>query len=204
MQKQEERSSSNWRGGGEHDQEIQVQKASDEETRSHPPLMALNHVSRLCRDVQKSLDFYTKVLGMVLIERPEAFKFDGAWLYNYGVGIHLVQATDEDRLPDKDRGLDPMDNHISFQCEDMEAMERRLKEFNVEYLKRTIEEENGTKIDQMFFDDPDGFMIEICNCENLKLVPAGSLAKIRIPFDRHTPPLDLNGGRGHRQHEHAD
>ncbi|KAJ4843420.1 hypothetical protein Tsubulata_011672 [Turnera subulata] len=162
------------------------------EEEDRPPQMALNHVSRLCRNVEESKDFYTKVLGMVLIQRPQALDFDGAWLFNYGVGIHLVQAQDEDRLPDTDRGLDPMDNHISFQCESMEALEQKLKEFNVKYKKRTLEEEKGTKIDQLFFYDPDGYMIEICNCENLKLVPAGSLGKIRMPMDRHNPPIELD------------
>ncbi|GMH27253.1 hypothetical protein Nepgr_029096 [Nepenthes gracilis] len=65
-----------------------------------PPLMWLNHASRLCRSVKESVDFYVKVLGFVLIERPQAFDFDGAWLFSYGVGIHLVQANVEDRLPD--------------------------------------------------------------------------------------------------------
>lgn len=82
------------------------------------PQMALNHVSRLCRDVKESIDFYSKVLGLVLIERPPAFEFDGAWLFNYGVGVHLIQAKDEDSLPRTDRGLDPRDNHISFQVID--------------------------------------------------------------------------------------
>ncbi|KAJ0096122.1 hypothetical protein Patl1_17083 [Pistacia atlantica] len=158
------------------------------------PLMALNHVSRLCRNVKESVDFHTKVLGFVLIERPPAFDFDGAWLFNYGVGIHLVQSKDEDRLPDTDH-LDPMDNHISFQCEDMGAIEKRLKEFNIKYMKRTVEDdESGTAIDQLFFNDPDGFMIEICNCENLKLVPAGSLGQIKLPFDRHNPPVETRNG----------
>jgi len=82
------------------------------------PQMALNHVSRLCRDVKESIDFYSKVLGLVLIERPPAFEFDGAWLFNYGVGVHLIQAKDEDSLPKTDRVLDPRDNHISFQVID--------------------------------------------------------------------------------------
>ncbi|KDP43609.1 hypothetical protein JCGZ_16896 [Jatropha curcas] len=163
----------------------------EEKKKQHePPLMALNHVSRLCRNVKESIDFYTNVLGMVLTERPQAFDFDGAWLFNYGVGIHLVQAKDGDQFPDPHHNLDPMDNHISFQCEDIEAMEKRLKEFNVKYMKRTVDE-HGTKIDQLFFNDPDGFMIEICNCENLKLVPAASLGKIKLPMDRHTPPVEV-------------
>ena len=76
----------------------------------------------------------------------------------------------------------------------MEAMEKRLKEFDVKYMKRTVEDENKTGIDQLFFNDPDGFMIEICNCENLKLVPAGSMSKIKLPLDRHNPPIQLTNG----------
>ncbi|PON74320.1 Glyoxalase-like domain containing protein [Parasponia andersonii] len=158
------------------------------------PLMALNHVSRLCRNVEESINFYTKVLGFVRIERPPAFDFDGAWLFNYGVGIHLVQSEDEERLPET-HDLDPMYNHISFQCEDMRAIEEKLKELNMKYMKRTVEDDkNGTVIDQLFFRDPDGFMIEICNSENLKLVPAGSIGKLRLPFDRHNPPVELDDG----------
>lgn len=80
----------------------------------------------------------------------------------------------------------------------MEAMEEKLKGMNVKYMKRTLEEEDGTSIDQIFFNDPDGFMVEICNCENLKLTPAGSLGKIKLPLDRRTPPLETN------QNDHHD
>lgn len=179
------------------------------------PVVSLNHVSRLCRNVKDSIDFYTKVLGFVVVERPQTFDFDGAWLFNYGVGIHLIQSKDENRLPPKDnQDLDPMDNHISFQVllviltcianiciynedwrksqsEDLNAIEERLKDLNVKYEKRRVEDENGVKIDQLFFKDPDGHMVEICNCENLKLVPASSLGKIKLPIDRHTPPIDV-------------
>lgn len=90
-----------------------------------------------------------------------------------------------------------------LQCENMEAMEERLKESNIKYMKRAVEDdENGTAIDQLFFNDPDGFMIEICNCENLKLVPAGSLGKIKLPFDRHNPPVEqVNGVDANNNHK---
>ncbi|XP_023548789.1 lactoylglutathione lyase [Cucurbita pepo subsp. pepo] len=173
-----------------------TERESTRKEEEHPlPLMALNHVSRVCSSVKDSVDFYTKVLGFVLIERPQSFDFEGAWLFNYGVGIHLMQSEDEDngvRQGDKDH-LDPLDNHISFQCEDMEAMEERLKELGVKYMRRTLDEENGESIEQLFFNDPDGFMIEICNCENLKVVPAGSSGRIRLPAGRHNPPLESNG-----------
>ncbi|KAF8668970.1 hypothetical protein HU200_052182 [Digitaria exilis] len=160
------------------------------------PLMALNHISRLCKSVDASVQFYVKALGFVLIHRPPALDFSGAWLFNYGVGIHLVQRDDARKAPDVSPGgggeLDPMDNHISFQCEDMGVMERRLREMRIRYMKRTINEEEGSPIDQLFFKDPDGFMIEICNCESLELVPAGDLGRLRLPRGRHNPPIEAH------------
>ena len=71
-------------------------------------------------------------------------------------------------------------------------MEKKLKDLNIKYKKMTVEDvENRTKIDQLFFNDPDGFMIEICNCENLKLVPTSSLGN---PVDRHNPPVEMENG----------
>uniref|UniRef100_A0ACD6ANY6 Uncharacterized protein n=1 Tax=Avena sativa TaxID=4498 RepID=A0ACD6ANY6_AVESA len=52
----------------------------------------------------------------------------------------------------------------------MAAVERRLKELDIPYIKRCVEE-GGIYVDQIFFHDPDGFMIEICNCDNLPVVP---------------------------------
>ncbi|KAI7741802.1 hypothetical protein M8C21_003235 [Ambrosia artemisiifolia] len=159
----------------------------------HLPRMQLNHISRVCKSVDDSVEFYKKVLGFVSMERPQTFDFDGAWLFNYGIGIHLVQSKDEHKLPDNNNNdLDPMDNHISFQCEDMVALERKLKEMDIKYIKRTVGGKEDGVIDQLFFNDPDGFMIEICNCENVKLKPAGSISRIKLPYDRHNPPLELD------------
>ncbi|KAH9310028.1 hypothetical protein KI387_037939, partial [Taxus chinensis] len=78
------------------------------------PLVSLNHISLVCRSVQESLDFYENVLGFVPIKRPGSFNFDGAWLFSYGMGIHLLQSPDPSNLPTKTE-INPMDNHISFQ-----------------------------------------------------------------------------------------
>ncbi|KAG2286036.1 hypothetical protein HID58_062451 [Brassica napus] len=53
-------------------------------------------------------------------------------------------------------------------------------------MKRTV-----GAIDQLFFNDPDGFMVEICNCENLELKPHNSADAIHLPSDRHVPPVAL-------------
>ncbi|XP_051178772.1 glyoxylase I 4 [Lolium perenne] len=133
------------------------------------PLASLNHISVVCRSVEESLHFYMNVLGFVPIRRPGSFNFNGAWLFNYGIGIHLLQSEDPKSFHEKTE-INPKDNHISFQCESMVAVERRLKELGISYIQRCVEE-GGIYVDQIFFHDPDGFMIEICNCDNLPVVP---------------------------------
>jgi len=132
-------------------------------------LTSLNHISLVCKSVEQSLEFYQDVLGFFPIRRPGSFDFDGAWLFNYGIGIHLLQSEDPDNMPKK-KEINPKDNHISFQCESMGAVEKKLMEMGIEFKSTTVEE-GGIFVDQLFFHDPDGFMIEICNCDNLPVIP---------------------------------
>ncbi|KAK3029095.1 hypothetical protein RJ639_039239, partial [Escallonia herrerae] len=112
-------------------------------------LKSLNHISIVCRSVEESLDFYQNVLGFFPIRRPGSFDFDGAW----------------DVVKDSiDLGANP------HACESMGTVEKKLKEMKIEYVKRRVEE-GGIYVDQLFFHDPDGSTIEICNCDNLPVVP---------------------------------
>ncbi|KDO80293.1 hypothetical protein CISIN_1g036243mg, partial [Citrus sinensis] len=120
-------------------------------------LKSLNHFSLVCRSVEKSLDFYQNVIGFLPIRRPGSFDFHGAWKY-------------PDRMPSIGKIINPKDNHISFQCENMATVERKLTEMKIEYVKSRVEE-GGIYVDQVFFHDPDGSMIEICNCDVLPVVP---------------------------------
>ncbi|XVE54392.1 hypothetical protein DITRI_Ditri03aG0077200 [Diplodiscus trichospermus] len=132
-------------------------------------LKCLNHVSLVCRSIEKSLDFYQNVLGFFPIKRPRSFDFSGAWLFNYGIGIHLLQSENTDNMRKIGR-INPKDNHISFQCECMATVEKKLKEMKMEYVKGEVED-GGIRVDQLFFHDPDGNMIEVCNCDILPVVP---------------------------------
>jgi len=48
----------------------------------------------------------------------------------------------------------------------MEPVEKKLKEMEIDYVRATVEE-GRIQVDQLFFHDPDDFMIEICNCDSL-------------------------------------
>ncbi|KAL3695591.1 hypothetical protein R1sor_009667 [Riccia sorocarpa] len=140
------------------------------------PLTCVNHISRVCNDLAASRNFYEKVLGFVQIKRPGSFDFEGAWLFNYGIGIHLLQK--EERGEPVEKEIDPKADHVSFQCEDIVLTEEKLKENGIKYLRREVEE-NGILIDQLFFHDPDGFMIEVCDCDKLPVVPLARAASIK-------------------------
>ncbi|KAF7828937.1 putative lactoylglutathione lyase [Senna tora] len=141
------------------------------------PLLSLNHVSILCRSVWESVRFYEDVLGFLLIKRPSSFKFNGAWLYNYGIGVHLIENPDIDEFDcnyvSELRPINPKDNHISFQCRDVGVVKRRLEEMGIRYVTAEVEDE-GVKVEQVFFHDPDGYMIELCNCDNIPILPISS------------------------------
>lgn len=91
-------------------------------------------------------------------------------MFNYGFGIHLLESSSPDDMPPKKRPINPKRNHISFQSPDVGQVVRKLEEMNIEYVTAVVEE-GGIKVDQLFFHDPDGYMIEICNCDNLPVLP---------------------------------
>ncbi|KAF3790837.1 hypothetical protein EJ110_NYTH16028 [Nymphaea thermarum] len=133
------------------------------------PLVSINHASFLCSSVADTANFYQDVLGFALIKRP-SFNFEGAWLFNYGIGIHLLQCSSISDMPSKSEVINPKGNHISFQCADMELVKKKLEAMSIKYVTGMVEEA-GIRADRVFFHDPDGYMIEICNCEKLPILP---------------------------------
>ncbi|XP_073023462.1 glyoxylase I 4-like [Primulina eburnea] len=156
---------------------------SDNDNITILPLLSLNHVSFVCKSVKKSVEFYTQVLGFVLIKRPSSFDFEGAWLFNHGIGIHLLET---ENMTSKKGEINPKDNHISFQCSDMDLIISLLEEMKIEYVKAIVRE-NGIIVDQIFFHDPDGYMIEICNCQNIPILPISSCPLKRITNPTSSP-----------------
>lgn len=112
-------------------------------------------------------------------------------LFNYGIGIHLLECNSPNDVPEKKGVINPKDNHISFECSDMRLVMRKLEEMNIEYVTAVVEE-GGVKVDQLFFHDPDGYMVEICNCQNLPVLPLSSCPLKKLPYsnkENHVSPL---------------
>ncbi|CAH1450679.1 unnamed protein product [Lactuca virosa] len=152
------------------------------------PLLSLNHVSFICKSVRRSVKFYSDVLGFVLIRRPSSFDFEGAWLFNDGIGIHLLEV---ETTPTKTTAINPKDNHISFQCTDMDIIIKKLEGLGIKYVTAVVKE-GGVEVNQLFFHDPDGYMIEICNCHVLPVLPITSCPLKKLPAT--ASKIKINGG----------
>ena len=75
-------------------------------------LEAIHHVSLTVRDLEKSREFYRRVLGLEEIARPN-FPFPGAW-FRVGVGtqqLHLIEHSDGTFRGDK--RIDTRDVHFA-------------------------------------------------------------------------------------------
>ncbi|HEY1601984.1 MAG TPA: VOC family protein [Pirellulales bacterium] len=118
------------------------------------PIRSLNHVGRLTKHLEESKAFYRDVLGFQEILRPN-FDFQGAWLFNYGLQIHLIV---NESVPDPSGPIQTRDGHLAFEVDDLATVEKRLEERGIPFRKNTVAQ---TGREQIFFRDPDGHHIEV-------------------------------------------
>ena len=118
------------------------------------PIQSVNHVGRITKRVEESRVFYRDVLGFRDVARPN-FDFPGAWLYNYGIMIHLIYNAG---ASDPQGEIQTRHDHLALHSDDLEQVERLLQEHGVPYRKNVIKDGNVT---QIFFRDPDGHHVEV-------------------------------------------
>lgn len=139
---------------------------------SHPlclPVTRINHITRVVRDLAKSITFYQDLLGFIQIRRPGKLEAenDGAWLIRDGMAIHLIQGTPVLRSSE----INVCSDHISFQPSGTLAeIENCLQSHNINYKMQYVIE-GGLTVPQVFFHDPDDNMLEICPCDCLPILP---------------------------------
>jgi len=121
----------------------------------------INHVAIMVSDVERSKNFYEKVLKLKKIPRPKT-TVPGEWL---GIGdnqLHLIG----ERAPEGK--IDPRRPHMALAVEDLEAAKSALTEMGVSFVDATRQtvipmNEETLKLvgKQIWLEDPDGNMIEL-------------------------------------------
>jgi glyoxylase I family protein len=143
----------------------------------------LNHVSIETRDVERLRVFYSQMLGLRQLERPD-FGFGGAWFQlSQGVALHIIErdplkpgsGESEGSLLEGDSDESPQIGaapskvpekfirrsfHTALTVVDIDEAKRVLDEHSIRYAVNTVP---GTSISQLFFYDPDGNGVEIGN-----------------------------------------
>jgi len=122
-------------------------------------IKGIDHVAVNVRDLNQSLEFYTKVVGLKITER-EPSKPGIEYFLDCGPRslIGIIQANDfEDNHPFKSEGLGA--NHFSFQvhAKDFDPMVKRLEDFGakIEFAKKR------EKSWSLYFYDIDGNKLEV-------------------------------------------
>ena len=138
-------------------------------------IRSVNHIAIIVADVGRSLAFYTEIIGFQQIQRPN-FDRHGAWLTMGNLELHLIKG-----VPNAPTGRDLIVSHIALETEQPHKVLEKLLEFEVpfrqnisvpdpkkarENLVEAFETSEG-KITQYFVRDPDGYYLEICNCDIL-------------------------------------
>ena len=131
------------------------------------PIASFNHIAREVFSLEKSKNFYVDILGFEIVPRP-MFDSEGYWLYGYGLSLHLVstKVPEERKVTKKVRIKHfstqlPTVDHIAFVSNDIKTVKGILDKAKV-YYKHEILKSAG--IEQLFFFDPDGNVLEISNC----------------------------------------
>ena len=113
-------------------------------------LGAVHHVSINVADVAATAPFYTDILKMEQLERPD-FGFDGRWLRTAaGAEVHLIEVPD---------WVPPKGQHWAFAVSDIADVVQELRSHGVEVKDPKVI--LGTGAQQTFFFDPAGNMIEL-------------------------------------------
>ena len=121
----------------------------------------IDHVAVNCIDIKKSLEFYTGILGLKLLEKVDCGDFDILYLeLPNGARLELFDYRGKNRIShllESDSGL----RHLAFQVQDVATHEQQLRNKGVEISLSTCDLPNlGARV--LLFLDPNGVTIEFC------------------------------------------
>ena len=126
------------------------------------PDFRLDHTMIRVKDLDRSLDFYTRILGMKIhrkTEYPEG-RFTNTFVgyigEDEGTNIELTYNWDQEEDYNKGDGW----GHLAIKVSDVYETSEYLKQQGVEFTKEPSPMKNGTRI-LAFIKDPDGYVIEL-------------------------------------------
>jgi lactoylglutathione lyase len=109
------------------------------------------------KDIEKSVDFYTRILGFRVLEEIEVLNTIYTFVGDETTRIEIEQAAPNDTMIDVNTqsGL----YHIAFIVKDIDSLAEKLKKEGVKFVMEPIQLREDRKI--AFIEDPDGVRIQL-------------------------------------------
>jgi catechol 2,3-dioxygenase-like lactoylglutathione lyase family enzyme len=124
-------------------------------------ITGIEHISINIRDIQKSRDFYTQIMGFNYLEMVDCGDFD---IHYYsipgGARLELFDYRGISKDPSRDESEVGL-RHLAFLVEDVAAHEKLLREAGVEITLSTCDLPN-LRARVCLFVDPNGMTLEFC------------------------------------------
>ena len=136
--------------------------STQNEMKKKPLLSSIDHVALNVKDLNASLHFYSEIMGL---EEIPAAAVGRKWLkITEGLQLHLLG----------DRQLELVNNkniHIAFRCPNLNELIQRLDANKIVWgnfkgESRAISASRTDGVQQIFFQDPDGYWIEVNDAKN--------------------------------------
>ena len=121
--------------------------------------MKFLHTMIRVKDIEKSLDFYTKLFGLELVEKR---RLDDCWLYflEDKESGQQIELTFNDETPENCYNIGSGFGHFAFGVDSMNEFSEKLNSLGYSYLYEPFDlTGKGSKI--AFVKDPDGYEIEL-------------------------------------------
>ena len=123
-------------------------------------LNGIHHIAIICSDYQRSLDFYTKVLGLEVIaehyrEARQSYKADLALNGQYVVELFSFPSPPPRPSYPEAAGL----RHLAFEVDDINEAAAELERMGVDH--EAVRTDEYTRKRFFFMQDPDSLPIEL-------------------------------------------
>ena len=123
-------------------------------------LNKVHHIAVICSDYQRSLDFYTHVLGFRIFaehyrKERQSYKTDLALGDEYVIELFSFPSPPRRATHPEAAGL----RHLAFEVENLEGEVRELNRLGIAHEEVRTDEFTGKRF--LFLQDPDGLPIEL-------------------------------------------
>jgi len=141
----------------------------------------IRHTMMLVRDLDRSLDFYTRLLGMdVQRLRPSPDKNERVGYIGYGTedeypGLELIETGGPGHVP----AMPKWYGHVAIYVSDLYTLSEKLKAEGVKFTLGPQPNRPGSQDKVAFIQDPDGYLLELTERHSKSGAPLSPAAVVQ-------------------------